>query len=585
MDRCRQLDIAGGPTAGCPLSRKFALWILLIYSLAVPRQSVAEHSNFLDQVKQLCKQERWQEVVRLAEADSLQSSSSHSPDLDYCYGTALAHQQRWEDAARILQSASRHYPQDKRFPEELAGIAFKQKNYPRAARYLHRALRIDPTDSYAKEFLATVYFLENNLEAALKYWNLLNKPHIENVLTEPKPRLDPALLDRAFAFSPAGTLQLRDLLASEKRIAGLEIFPSYRFELTAHDDGNFDLNFRSQERNGWGNSTLEGLVALFRGLPYQTIYPEFWNLEHEAINFQSMLRWDAQKRRIHASLSGPFHRNPKWRYALNTDLRNENWDIRNSFTGPAPQLAALNLRREAASAEIAGLPNGRWNWSTSAEFSHRDYRNVVPGVALTPQLLSQGFQLKHTAQLNYDLARIPEKRFVLHSGAGSQLGRIWSQPAHIFEKLHASLSPQWFPQSHGEDYETQGEIRAGRTFGTLPFDELFMLGAERDNDLWMRAHIGTRDGRKGSAPLGQNYFLGSWETDKILYANGLITVKLGPFLDTGKITDPSPPLGSKKWLWDTGLQAKVRVLGVAIGLSYGKDLRSGNNAIYTTVGR
>ena len=29
-----------------------------------------------------------------------------------------------------------------------------------------------------------------------------------------------------------------------------------------------------------------------------------------------------------------------------------------------------------------------------------------------------------------------------------------------------------------------------------------MLGLERDNDLPMRAHIGTRDGRKGSAPGG-----------------------------------------------------------------------------------
>jgi len=112
-----------------------------------------------------------------------------------------------------------------------------------------------------------------------------------------------------------------------------------------------------------------------------------------------------------------------------------------------------------------------------------------------------------------------------------------------------------------------------------------MLGLEQDNDLWLRAHIGTRDGRKGSAPLGGTYALSNWEIDKNVYKNGILNLKLGLFLDTGKISDSSPGLGSRQWLWDTGLQAKVRALGVGIIVSYGKDLRSGNNALYATVGR
>ena len=65
---------------------------------------------------------------------------------------------------------------------------------------------------------------------------------------------------------------------------------------------------------------------------------------------------------------------------------------------------------------------------------------------------------------------------------------------------------RWLPTARGDDYETLARVRAGKTFGDLPFDELFMLGLERDNDLWLRGHIGTRDGRKGSAPLGQGLF-------------------------------------------------------------------------------
>jgi hypothetical protein len=140
----------------------------------------------------------------------------------------------------------------------------------------------------------------------------------------------------------------------------------------------------------------------------------------------------------------------------------------------------------------------------------------------------------------------------------------------------------WFPRAEGDDYEMQQQIRAGKTFGTVPFDELWMLGLERDNDLPMRAHIGTHDGRKGSAPLGRNYFLSNWEADKNLYGNGIVTLKIGPFLDVGKVTAPLVTLGPNKWLWDTGAQLKLRVFGAGVAFSYGKDLRSGNNAFYLT---
>ena len=73
--------------------------------------------------------------------------------------------------------------------------------------------------------------------------------------------------------------------------------------------------------------------------------------------------------------------------------------------------------------------------------------------------------------------------------------------------------------------------------------------------------------------------------DKNLYSNGLVSVKLGPVLDSGKITVPSGTLGSQKWLWDTGLQTKLRVLGVGLTFAWGKDLRTGNNAFYFTAAR
>jgi tetratricopeptide (TPR) repeat protein len=529
-------------------------------------------------VDQLFAEEHWQEVVQ-----SVESIPQRSAELNYYYGVALAHLGRFDDAHAALLLGGRAQSSDKRFPLELAGVAFRQKNYPQAAAYLRRALQLDPHEAYANDFLATVYFLQGNNEAALKYWNRVEKPQIESLRSEPSPRTTPVLLDHAFAFSPASTLRLDDWIATQRRLDGLEVFPSYRIDLEAHPDGKFDAVFHAVERNGLGNGKLEALLRFFRGLPYQEVHPEYFNIAGRAINFVSLVRWDAQKRRLWSELSGPLWEDPKWRYRMGVDLRDENWELRNSFTGPAPLMAALNLRRAELNAGITRLVGPRLSWSVGAQLSRRDYRNVFPGTALTPQLLAKGYELKQSSQLNYELLRVPENRFTVTSGLGLQAGRIWSRPAQSFAKLQASLQTRWLPRARDDDYQTQWRVRAGKSFGQLPFDELFMLGLERDNDLPLRAHIGTRDGRKGSAPLGGNYFLSNFETDKNVYSNGLFSFKLGPFLDTGRITGASAALGSQRWLWDAGLQAKISVLGVGVVLSYGRDLRSGHGAFYTSV--
>lgn len=94
-------------------------------------------------------------------------------------------------------------------------------------------------------------------------------------------------------------------------------------------------------------------------------------------------------------------------------------------------------------------------------------------------------------------------------------------------------------------------------------------------------------GQKGSAPLGGGYFLSNWEMDKELAGNGIVALKVGPFLDTGRIFDPilGPVEGpaSHEWLCDIGAQTKLSVFGSGVVFSYGKDLRSGNNVFYVSV--
>jgi hypothetical protein len=184
------------------------------------------------------------------------------------------------------------------------------------------------------------------------------------------------------------------------------------------------------------------------------------------------------------------------------------------------------------------------------------------------------------------LIRFPERRFTLNSKGSGEFGTFFRDPLGRYGRLEGTLAARWLPGARGDDYETQVSLCGGRTIGDVPFDELFTLGFDRDTLLWLRGHRGLQDGQKGDAPLGRNYVLVNAETDKILYHNGIFTVKAGPFVDSGRTYDPSGFFGSPKWLWDTGVETKIRVLGgVQVVFGYGKDLRSGRNSFFTTVTR
>jgi tetratricopeptide (TPR) repeat protein len=571
----KELLFQAARTARPPLNILF--WAALAF--ATPVNSWAQTaSTFEQQVEGLYQQKRWPELIQL-----VQSTNGGSSGVNFYYGSALAQLQRWPEAEAAFRAGSRQQPHDKRFPVELAGVAFKQKRYGESARWLRRALALDPEDTYANDFLGTVYFLQGNLDGALKYWNRAGKPLLANVLNQPAPQIDSSLLDHALAFSPASLLTAPQLRTTDLRIKGLGIFRDYRFDLQARDDGKFDLLFQNQERNGLGKNWKEALFLTFRSIPFETLHFDYFNIGREARSIVSTYRFDAEKRRLLIQYSSPFEHNPKHRYQWIGDLRSENWNVQTSFQGPSTLLGSFNLRREAIGFNFASFESGRWQWMAGAELSHRDFRSVVPGPALTPELLAKGYQLKQLSQLDVALLHVPEHRLTFDGALSSQAARIWSSPARSFEKLQAALRTHWFPQASGHDWEMHHQLRAGKTFGDPPFDELFILGMHRDEELWMRGHVATRDGRKGAAPMGRNYFLSNWELDKNVYHRHLVDLKLGPFVDTGKTTDPVPGLGSRKWLWDAGAQAKVRVFGIGVVFSYGKDLRTGNNAFYVSM--
>jgi hypothetical protein len=255
-------------------------------------------------------------------------------------------------------------------------------------------------------------------------------------------------------------------------------------------------------------------------------------------------------------------------------------------------LGSLDLERQSLSGMFTDIHSGRAQWAAGAEVSHRIYHDVVNGTALTPALVVPGYQLKARASFDGKAIEIPERRFVLTTSSGTEIGRMWPADAQeqgsprLFGKLEGSALAHWFPKADADTYEIQQQVRAGKSLtgaaDSIPFDELYMLGMERDTDLWLRGQIGTRDRRKGSSPLASSYFLANTDVYRRIYSNGLISFKAGPLFDFARAAAPTSGLAPDQWLFNVGVDAKITVLGTSVVLTYGHDLRSGSNAFYAT---
>jgi hypothetical protein len=559
---------------------------LLVFFLAVPLCArlanpcaAADDPRRLEVVKKLYSEQKWDEAAREAHGPADQSA-----ELDYYAGMAQARLGRWPEAREAFSAGAQKAPGDVRFLTERAGAEYELGDYGAAKNDLGRALRLDPKDSYVAEFLGTIYLLEGNLEAALKHWNQLGKPTLTAVEVSPLLKTGKVLLDRSVGFAPPEAFDRDALLKTDALLENLGVFPRWRTELAPDGNDGYQATLKLTERSGWGATPLDGAISLLRGLPYQTVFPSWYGIGGQAINFDSLARWDAEKRRFAANLEFPLFRQPGKRVRVFFDARNENWNLSNSFFQGTALITDLNLRRSAGGAEIHFVESGWWDWTAGVEAISREFRNLPPGV---PPRAAVFFTDSRSVDAWIGgrrwLLRIPERRFTLEGTGEVRGGRTYGAGLGAFGALNGGLAAHWLPQARGEDFEFVSRLRGGARLGDVPLDLLYELGVERDNDLWMRGHDGTADGRKGNAPLGRRYVLWNSELTKNVYDSGFFRLQVGPFFDTGAVADSSGLFGSQKWLFDTGIQAKMRVLGsVSVVLSYGRDLRNGKGLFFAT---
>jgi tetratricopeptide (TPR) repeat protein len=424
-----------------------------------------------------------------------------------------------------------------------ASTAFRSGDYPLAMRFAKRAVQQDPTSATANELLATLYFLQNNVEAALKYWNRVDQPRLHDIRIESGLHSDPVLFERSMPLSRGSVIRLEDYRLARKRLDAADAFWNPLLELQPTEGQDFDLALRGADRRGlhW--------ASWLRGLPYQTVTPSVSNISGRAINMESLLRWDSNKRRAFAAVSAPGPNDVRYRIAL--DFRDENWQWNGS---------RFRLWREELQAGLSRVATAKLTWSSAAVISRR----------------SSGLSLKYDAGLTYDLWSVPEKRFALTSEARTEVAKVLTHDQR-FARVEPGLKAHWLPQARGKDYETTIQVRAGRVFGDSPFDELFSIGLDRDTDLWMRAHPATLDGRKGAGLIGPRYFLWNSEVAKSVWSGPLIGVKLAPFADVARV---------RNWFVDAGVELRVSVASfLTVSLSAGRDMKTGRTVFFTNAAR
>jgi hypothetical protein len=426
---------------------------------------------------------------------------------------------------------------------ELAGIGFRAGNYVQAQRHIRKVLRSEPDDAYANDFLATTYLLQNNPEAALKYWNRIGAPRIADIRTEPETPVTTILWDRAFAFSPAAPLSLKDFEDTKARIDSLGVLVRYRFEFmpvgAAGED--FDIVLRALAANSFGGWPGT-IVALARGLPYQTVQYDLRNIRSAGLNVATLARWDSQKRRLWLQASEPIHRDPRHRVELSLDGRDEGWN-----TG------AQQFRLRKTEAAISIRSQARWSWANRVRASSRTSGKTGD---------RNGFLLTYEASIRRRVLSVPERRLSVNTSAGFEFGKQ-------FDRTTAMAVLEWLPRSVGDDYKSTVSIQAGRAAGVVPFDEYFALGLDRDHEYLLRGHPGIQDGRKGAGPIGREFLLANFDVQKNLFHGGFFKASAGPFLDVARLRRSEPTSV------DTGIQFRVSLVsGLALDFSYGINLHT-----------
>jgi len=172
--------------------------------------------------------------------------SSCSPAV--AHGVELANAGAMDDAARVLEEATKRCPDAPDAWRELAGLHAVEREWKAAADDARRALARDAGDQHAARILATSLFLEDEPDQALAIWNTLGEPAIDLVNVTGLARTRHEVVANAIGLQHGQLLTVAELARARRRLAEVPSVMTSRISFTPGDDVHAQVEAAVVER-------------------------------------------------------------------------------------------------------------------------------------------------------------------------------------------------------------------------------------------------------------------------------------------------------------------------------------------------
>ncbi len=286
--------LRGGCAASARPGRSFflivivcLLWSTIAFAQVDEAKQAIDHGNFVRAINLLSE-----------------TLADHPTADAYLYlGIAYTDIKEYEKAIDVLKEGSTRFASDARFHNQLANVYRETRDVDKAKDELRSALQVDPHNSEASDLLASIDISEGEVQSALKYWNRSGQPIIDDILHNYYLNFGSWVVRDAIAFQPTDLLHYANWKTTEARLfetgnftnVGLEVEPS---RIPDHYSAIIRTTAKTNLPEDFAWNAL-------KGAPVETSYLDLWNIGNSGLNWNSMYRWDTDRRRVEGKLSIP----------------------------------------------------------------------------------------------------------------------------------------------------------------------------------------------------------------------------------------------------------------------------------------
>jgi tetratricopeptide (TPR) repeat protein len=530
------------------------------------------------------------EFVRAVDILSQALAVQPSPDAYLYLGIAYGNMKEYRKAEDVLEEGARRYPDDARFHNELAGVFLATRDLDKAKSELRRALDVDPHNDYASDLLASIDISTGEVQSALRSWNKSGRPIIDDILHNYYLNFGSWFVREAVAFHPAGVLRYSQWKTTEARLYATNVFTNVGLEVEpTRIPDHYDAIVRTTYKT---NSMSNMFWDLVKASPYDTTFFNYWNIANSGVNFNSMWRWDYDRRRIQQNVHIPV-KLPGIVFAdASGAWRSEYWDlshtVRNDLVDRAHRYDLLSTGVLVA---FSHIPNYRVQFGGGATYVNRYAKGELPQLASDSRndgrfFASTSIRLADASsyQSRLNVAAFISRKSILgdfnYSGGTAELNNRITVSKDTRTDINWSL----------KGGTSQG---GGTAINARPVEEYFVLGLDMYPENILRGHGAAVHGRYGNAPIGSDFVLGNFDIDRRIVTVPLfntfnlpyIIIKGMGFVDAAKTWDRTHIFKDSNLLVDVGGGLRFETPTNTFTLVFGRPLRGGPTILYGYVER